>query len=147
MPKKKILESNNTTKYARLPDLFVVSSIISIAFVTIYFLFFLLAPYFRFYPSISKESLNSWMRPVVSNKGIEVYVLFFGTILNLFLVYFLIINHNLIPFIKKKIIQFFFLGLLIGKIFTTFPTKISGVNKSLSFNILILLTTILFIWA
>ena len=146
MPKKKILESNNTTKYARLPDLFVVSSIISIAFVIIYFLFFLLAPYFRFYPSISKESLNSWMRPVVSNKGIEVYVLFFGTILNLFLVYFLIINHNLIPFIKKKIIQFFFLGLLIGKIFTTFPTKISGVNKSLTFNILILLTSILFIW-
>jgi len=141
-----IANSKNPLRYNKLPNLLVVSSIISLIFLIFYFTFFLTSLYFRFYPTISKDELNSWVWPVVSNKGLEIYVLFFGTILYLFLVYFLINNYKLIPFIKNKVIQFLLAGVLIGKIFTTYPSKILGVNKSLTFNILIFLTSILFIW-
>lgn len=119
-------------------SLAVILSVISLVFCVYYFSFFLFYRFFRFPPDINKSLLNSWVWQVIGSKGIEIYILFFGTLSFLIASYFAIIYSKLIPFISNKIVQIILISVLILKVITTYPKKIIGVTPSIPVNIFLI---------
>lgn len=144
----KLTPSEEFKNSNRLSNLTQVFAILALLFLIFYFLFILFSPAIqKFYSPPDKNLLTPWnWQFLTETDGIELEVMFIGTLVYLFSAYLAVINFKYLTWFANRIVQILLFATLAIIILLTRPEPITGFIPDFGTNILITILTAVFLF-